>query len=265
MTEQGVVFPVSDDGRRSTTSVGRAVVAEALRTTDPVGALDAEQETSWRSGYPLHFRRLVEAGLTSREAAVDIATAGLASLQARMTVADAGDERRLDEWSASKPSQRLETVELRGRGRPERELSLPFRGERLHGDALRRRLDTWASAGVLEPSAVEALSSVMANPEWLHLEGRTVAVLGAAAEMGPLQALLRWGARVAAIDLPRPDLWGRVLHTASAGTLLVPTRPDPGGAGLERRAGADLLADVPAVARWLGDLPGPLVLGNYVY
>ena len=85
--------------------------------------------------------------------------------------------------------------------------------------------------------------------------------------MGPLQALLRWGARVAAVDLPRPELWERILRTAStgAGTLLVPAWPEGDASALEQRAGADLIVDVPAVAGWLADLPGPLVLGNYVY
>ena len=85
--------------------------------------------------------------------------------------------------------------------------------------------------------------------------------------MGPLQALLRWGARVAAVDLPRPELWERILRTAStgAGTLLVPAGPEGDASALEQRAGADLIVDVPAVAGWLADLPGPLVLGNYVY
>ena len=66
------------------------------------------------------------------------------------------------------------------------------------------------------------------HPEWLRLEGRTVVVLGAAAEMGPLRSLLRWGATVAAVDLPRPDLWTRLL-----GDTQRPGRPgararDPG-------------------------------------
>ena len=88
-----VDFPLSGEGRRSTTPVGRAVVADALRAVDPVGALDAEHETNWRSGYLLHFRRLVEAGLASRQASLGIASAGLAALHARMTVAHAsGDE-----------------------------------------------------------------------------------------------------------------------------------------------------------------------------
>jgi hypothetical protein len=58
----GVLFPMSADGRRSTSALGRAVVADALRPVDPVGAFGAEQETNWRSGYLVHFRRLVEAG-----------------------------------------------------------------------------------------------------------------------------------------------------------------------------------------------------------
>ena len=265
--QHGVVFPLSGDGKRSTTALGRAVVADALRTSDPTGARQAEQETNWRSGYLVHFRRLVEAGLASKDASLGIATAGLTSLSSRMAVVDgSGDERVLSEWAASDPQQRLETVEVTGTGTPELELSLPFHGQRLRGDALRERLDAWVTAGVLEPSAADAVRAVMTNPEWLRLDGRTVAVLGAAAEMGPLQALLRWGARVAAVDLPRPELWERLTQTAGAGagTLLVPARPG-GSETLQRRAGADLVTDVPAVAGWLGDLPGPLVLGNYVY
>ena len=46
--QSGVVFPVGDDGRRSTAAVGRAVVADALRAVDPAGARAAEQETNWR-------------------------------------------------------------------------------------------------------------------------------------------------------------------------------------------------------------------------
>ena len=87
---EGVVFPLSADGRRSTSALGRAVVADALRPVDPVGAVGAEQETNWRSGYLIHFRRLVEAGLASRAAALSIARGGLGSLHARMRVTRPG-------------------------------------------------------------------------------------------------------------------------------------------------------------------------------
>jgi hypothetical protein len=256
--DTGVVFPAGPDGRRSTAAVGRAVVADALRPVDPVGARAAEQETNWRAGYLTHFRRLVEAGLASPDAARTIAAAGLDAVHGRLHVAGDGGEQPLATLLTAPAGRSLGTREVAGEAEPERRFSLPFRGTRLRGDDLHRRLDTWVECGVLEPSAAEAVREVAAHPEWLALPGRTVAVLGAGAEMGPLTALLRWGATVAGVDLPRPDLWRRVLDTArrGAGTLLVPT----GGTD-----GADLVREVPAVAEWLAGLPGEPVLGNYVY
>src|SRR5215470_8988673 len=91
----GVEFPVAADGRRSTSALGRAVLADALRRTDPAGALGAEQETNWRSGYLTHFRRVVEAGLTGRKAALSIAADGLAAVHGRMRVGFADGEHEL--------------------------------------------------------------------------------------------------------------------------------------------------------------------------
>jgi hypothetical protein len=176
----------------------------------------------------------------------------------RVAVPD-GEETALGDLVAAPAGRALTTAEVTGTAEPERELSLPFRGERLRGDALLRRLDTWVECGSVEPSAAEAVRTVIAHPEWLALPGSTVVVLGAGAEMGPLTALLRWGARVAGIDLPRPQLWERVLDTArrGAGTLLYPVAGDD--------VGADLITEVPAVADWLTGLPGRPVLGDYVY
>jgi hypothetical protein len=260
----GVVFPAGPDGRRSTAALGRAVVADALRPVDPTGARAAEQETNWRVGYLAHVRRTVEAGLTSREAALRIAAAGLDSLHGRMRVAGPDGEHDLGTLRTAPATRELRTVELRGEAEPERELSVPYRGQRLRGDDLHRRLVAWVDAGVIEPSCADAVRTVADHPEWLALPGRTVAVLGAGAEMGPLTALLRWGARVAAVDLPRPALWQRVLDTGrrGAGTLLVPV---DGTGDPVACAGADLIAEVPEVADWLTGLPGAPVLGNYVY
>lgn len=274
--QYGVVFPLAADGRRSTSSLGRAVVADALRPVDPAGASQVERETSWRTGYLLHFRRLIDAGLTSPDAAVTLARTGLESLHGRMRVVEGSEEAALDEWLRRPATRRLETVEVHGEGQLETDLSLPYRGTRLRGDALHDRLDEWVEAGVMEPSAADAVRLVMANPDWLRLEGHTVAVLGAGAEMGPLQALLHWGARVAAVDLPRPEIWHRLLETSrqGAGTMLVPAwsagegsddGADDGSDGPAGRAGADLVADVPAVGEWLASMPGSLVVGNYVY
>src|SRR6478672_11289262 len=116
----GVVFPLDPaSGRRSTTATGRAVVADALRGVDPVGAASAERETNWRQGYLPHFRRLVEAGVAAPGAAQTIAVSGLDSLHRRMRWADASGDHPLDVALAS--AQRAEPMgseTIRGEGTP---------------------------------------------------------------------------------------------------------------------------------------------------
>ncbi len=276
--QRGLVFPADAEGRRSTSRTGRAVVADALRGVDPTGARAAEQATSWRSDYLAHVRRLVEAGLSTPEDAVSIARDGLGSLHERMRVADADGDHRLEDWPAPAAGPAgdvgdgdlgtgaLEGVEVVGNGPAVTELVLPYRGERLRGPGILRRVEKWVEAGVVEPTVADAVEAVLDNPDWLRLEGRTVAVLGAGAEMGPLPSLMRWGARVAAVDLGRPEIWKRVLTLAKdgAGTLVAPVAGRAEGP-LDEVAGADLLTSVPAVADWLREEPGTLVLGNYVY
>lgn len=264
----GVVFP-SSNGRRSTTALGRAVVADALRPADPVGAAAAERETDWRRGYLTHFRRLVEAGLLSRVAALDVARAGLASVHERMRYLDADGERPLPEALRSTgDAAAFSTVTVAGTGEVETQLSVPLHGERLRGEALLRQLDRWVRSGSVEPSFAEAIGQVARNPQWLRVDDQRVVVLGAGAEMGPLLSLLRWGGDVVAVDLPRPQLWRRLLDQARryGGRLHAPV------AGAQRderhlaeRAGADLVHALPDVTAYLARQPGPLVLGNYVY
>lgn len=275
----GVVVPL-ENGKRSSSALGRSVVSAALAGADPIGSAAAARETDWRRRYPGHFRRLVEAGLQGEASAVDIARRGLAEVQAQMRFADEPTDRRADasadvERSRAderlvadvlddEPARTLTTSVVEGTAEPEGELSIPYRGARLVGDDLHRQLDRWVERGSMEPSAARAIREVQQNPEWLSLPGRTMVVLGASSEMGPLQSLLRWGAQVAAVDLPDPHLWRTTIDIArrSAGTLHIPVATD----GLiEERAGADLLRDLGAVSRWIADLDGPLVLGNYVY
>jgi hypothetical protein len=103
---------------------------------------------------------------------------------------------------------------------------------------------------------------VVATPEWLDLRDRAFALLGAAAELGPVGPLLAWGAQVAAVDLPVPRLQDRLMTSAhdGAGTLLLPV----GDGG---RTGADLLAQTPEVGRWLLEAAPdlPLTVGSYAY
>ena len=120
----GVVFPVEGDGR-STSATGRAVIADALEVVDPVGARAARDEANWRTGYPLHFRRLVEAGLGTAADAVGIADTGLTSVHTRMRWGRPdGTEVALGE-ALSGDLRPLETDRLAGSGEPEAAFSLP--------------------------------------------------------------------------------------------------------------------------------------------
>ena len=88
--------------------------------------------------------------------------------------------------------------------------------------------------------------------------------------MGPLRSLLRWGAHVVAVDLPRPDIWARVIATArsSSGRLTVPVprgaAPDD-DAALAAVAGVDLVRQLPELHTWIARLEGPFTLGTYTY
>jgi hypothetical protein len=249
----GVAYPLEDD-RRSSAAFGRHVVAEALRAADPAAADAAARETDWRKGYLRHFRTLVEAGLDGHDRA--IAAAGLAAVHDRMRfVAPDGTETSLDDAVQADPGRPFSTIDIVGDATREKELTLPYRGSLLAGAALREQLDTWVANGVIEPSCAEMVREVAGNPDWLDLSDQRLVVLGAGAEMGPLPAVLGWGATVAGLDLPQS--WGRVRARKSAGRLLAPARDDT--------PGADLLTDLPAVAAWLRGLEGRLILGNYVY
>lgn len=260
----GVQVPESGDGKRSTSALGRTVVADALSAVDPVGARGVRSETSWRQAYIVHFRRLVEAGLDGRDAALSIARDGLDSLYRHMTYSTGDGDKPLGDLAGFEGVP-LGTRTVEGAGEPQRDLVVPYRGNRLTGDDLHRQLDRWIADGIVEPSFVEAIRAVMANPDWLDLTDRRVVVLGAGAEMGPLISLLRWGADVVAVDLPRPAVWERVLGVAArhAGNLTVPVHRDT--KDLAQGAGADLVSDLPRVAAWIKAIDGPLVLGNYVY
>ena len=252
------------DGARSSSAFGRAVIGDALRGADPVGATAVARETNWRRGYLTHFHRLVEAGIPSPDAAVGMARDGLVSVQRRMRAGtDGGDVALTDLLGSVRPATPLRSQTIEGSADPETELTLPYDGRRLRGDELRDQLRAWTAAGVLEPGAEQAVGEVVDHPEWLSMPGKTLVTLGAASEMGPLRSVLRWGGHVAALDLPRPELWRDVLTLASdsAGRLTYPVADTAAG----EIAGADLLDDLPQVTDWIGQQAGHLVVGNYLY
>jgi hypothetical protein len=259
-TGEGVTFPVVD-GTRSTSATGRAILADAARAADPGLAARIADARSWRSEYVPCVRELT-AACCAPDAAVAVAEAGLAALRRRMVVDRGDDGERALVDALRGPAGLLERQELHGDAAPAEELRIPYRGGELHGAALREQLERWVAAGVAEPSFATAIERVAEHPEWLALPGRTVALLGAGAEMGPLAPLTAWGARVAAVDVPRPDVQARIAATAGrgAGTVVVPVGPDG-------TPGVDLVRGVPETRAWLDEAAGPdhLVLGTYAY
>ncbi len=255
--ETGIVFPAAPDGARSTTHAGAAIVAAALAPIDAEAAAAARAERHWRRRYPQHFRRLVEAALPSADAALASARAGLDAAWHTLRWATAGGEIALADAMAAPdalgPPLAARRVTGRGDARPAPWV-VPYRGEALAGDALRRRIDAWADAGVLEPSAAQALHRCVRHPEWFDLADRHLVLLGAGSEAGPLRWLARWRANLVAVDVPRAATWQRIAAVVDAGnaTLVAPA-PVPAATAGEplADAGADLLRDAPRVAAWL--------------
>lgn len=253
---EGVTFPTD-----STSATARTILADALRKADPVGARAVEHETAWRREYLSHFRRAVEAGLGDPAAAHAIAEDGLDAAHRTMRFDDVALGEAID---TSSLQQVFHTTSTAGDAEPETELTLPYRGERLRGREVVDQLEDWSARGVITPTCVEAVTTVLENPQWLRLEGDVVAVLGAGAEMGPYRALQRWGAEVVALDLPRTDVQERIREVArsGAGTVHVPSRIVTDA---QADVGADVVRELPAVAHWLDSFRGRLVLGNYCY
>ncbi|MGN6524088.1 MAG: hypothetical protein ACTHMZ_12950 [Actinomycetes bacterium] len=266
------------DGFESTSAVGRAVFAAAAAA----GGSDAssiaaaiEREGDWRRRYARHVRDLTVA---AAGAGSDVAAAAAAlDAAAEHLLYQSGDGAEAD---VDEPPQ---TTTFVGGGARETSFSLPWHGGRLREDELSGQLAAWQDAGVLEPSAADAVRAVIDHPEWLDLDDLDFVVVGAGAEMAPTLSLLRWGARVTAVDVPATGVWERLVAAAGqlAGTLVVPLQgegagiahgsgsgaegaPRPGGAvgpvlGLDvRRAPGAVGALAVRVAR-------RPVFGNYVY
>ena len=271
--QRGIDFPVLA-GEQSSTGTGRLVFADAARASDPELAARTEATGNWRKEYLGPVRDLVVSGLKVPGGSVQMSRDGLDSLYRQFTFTRNGRVMDLPEAFATLTEPAFATAEVAGSGRAVTELVVPYHGRQLAGADLRHQLDVWVADGIVEPSFAAALELLMAHPEWLDLHGEDFAVLGAGAEMGPLACLLDWGATVWALDLPRPELWRRIIADAEhrAGRLRIPVPATDGidrrqltGSALAAVAGADLLTQGPEVRTWLTGIGRPFTLGNYVY
>ena len=259
MGDNGVQFPRALDGARPSLRVNQEIWADAAAAVDPSLATRIRESTSWRSDYVAPVRELTELGGRSAGSARRIAAAGLAAAWSRLALAVEGEDQPLEAALGAQPGE-LGTRTIVGEGERVARLEVPYLGDRLHDDGLRRRLAVWVAHGVIEPSAAAAVGRVIDHPEWLRLEGRRVVVLGAGAQTSPLEVLASWGAEVVAVDLPVAQVQERIVRTAtaSAGTVHLPE--------VGTSTGANLIEDVPTLSGWLGGFGDrPLVLGFYIY
>ncbi|MFN8169896.1 MAG: hypothetical protein U0S36_14105 [Candidatus Nanopelagicales bacterium] len=268
--DRGVDLEAGPDGRVSTTAVARAVVGTALAAVDPEAGARAAAVKDWRKDYLAPYRDLVVAGARTAQAADDVARTGLAALHGRARFTRDGESVPLLDAATTWTAPAYRSVTIEGTADRDRALTLPYRGRRLDGADVRRRLDAWVHEGIVERGLATSVHTVLDHPEWLDLSDVTVVVLGAGAEMGPLRSLLRWGAHVVAVDLPRPEIWQRVIAVARAtsGRLTVPVPIDAEPVDdewLAAVAGVDLIRGLPEVHTWLAGVEGPFTLGTYTY
>jgi hypothetical protein len=261
--ELGAVCFPEVDGRRSTTLTCRAIVADAARPVDRELAARVEACDGWRHDYMTFLRELtIRAADPGR--ALSIAGAGLSSMRHRLVLESQAGPVRLDRVFAEPAAQTtLGTGEIRGAAQRTSRLEVPYRGRMLHGRVLIEQLERWTESGTVEPSFSAAVLRVVEHPEWLALPGHTVALIGAGAEIGPLQPLCAWGADVLAVDIPDANVWARIQEVAraGAGTVCAPLSPDG-------TPGVDVVAAPADTRHWLEANVGAEttpVLGMHAY
>ena len=170
---EGIQFPADPTGRRSTTATNKAIYSAALEGVDSRAAQAIRDERAWRQRYPAHVRALTTAGIARPEHALAIAQAGLAEAWRQFVFIRDGQAMSFAEAIDHPRPDALHTAEICGRGGPEIvPWSVPYRGQRLRGDALRAQLSRWEQADILEPSHAEALRQALDHPEWFDLSAR---------------------------------------------------------------------------------------------
>lgn len=157
------------------------------------------------------------------------------------------------------------------------QLAVPYKGEVLKGEALKKQLTKWAKYGTMEPDAAASISRLADGP--LDLTGQHFVLIGAGSAMGPFIKLLEHGATVVAIDIPGAwgagpsKMWERLVTTArnSSGTIIFPIAKDQqsyaNDADMFAGCGCNLTEQPGEIAAWLKTVSpsSRLTIGNYTY
>ena len=270
-TLDGLQFPIQSNNKASTSKTGQAILAEALSTVNHQASLQVLSEKNWRKQYPIHFKALVEHGLTTPENAIDIAQNGLAKAQHSFDFYRDGQRHTLTDMMAL-PLQKLHTIKLKGESHAAPEWYVPYKGKNLQGQALLDQINLWQDTGIIEASHAKALKTVLDHPEWFDLSDRTMVLFGAASEAGPLTWLTKWKANIIAVDLQNSRVWDKILKSVQQGnaTLYAPSTEaiDSNNVSitvLKEKLGANLLTQTPEIVQWLLEQDHALDLAAIAY
>ncbi len=270
-TDAGILFPATPNGHRSTTATNKAVLAASVQALDSGLAKAIQAEPNWHKRYGRYLVDMLRLAVRSGDAAFSIANHGLTSVHQSFQFVRAGDQMTVREAMSRFRQPHFHTGIIDGRGERNRHLQIPYRDEVLSGDALRYQIDAWVRKAIMEPSAAEALYRVSDRSDWLDLRDLHFVLLGAAAEIGPMQILSRLGANIVAVDKDNPVVWKKLLHIArqGAGSMRFPLREplseEASDEAMAAIAGGDLLTSTPEIRTWLMAQEEALCVGGYAY
>ena len=151
----GVQFPEDEDGKRSSSSFGRRILAAAMDSVDPERARTVLKEKRWRTGYEEHvLDNLEQMAISSPEQALQMARDGLAMATSSMEFTwKSGRITPLLAALHDDTKTPLYTAVLRGRSSSQpRPPFVPFKSspfndapfENLSGHHLEQQLAEWA-------------------------------------------------------------------------------------------------------------------------
>jgi hypothetical protein len=263
----GIEFPLDDSHHRrpSSSGIAKSIVAAALQAFAAPETLALGQEKNWRKHYPRYFKAWVRHAIADGPASLNSAQQALTVAEQQLQFCRDGQSYSLVEAMHSFQQQPFSQFCIQGQAhRPLASWGIPYRGRFLQGAELSAQIQDWEQRGIIDPSSAQALQTLQQHPEWFDLSHRTVVLMGAGSEAGPLTWLSQWKANIIAIDLPHPQVWQKICDLVQQGnaTLIAPQQFNAQG---EAVLGADLLQQTPEIANWLAEFPQPLDLAGVAY
>jgi len=272
---EGIEFPITDPKtqERSTTVIGKAAFAAALKDVAPEKARQVEAEKNWRFRYNRHvLEHSRECARADTKTCIQIAQNGLDYLHNTFEFIRDGETMKLA--AAMKHFKgSFHTGVEEGKGQRKTDYAIPYKDRDLTGQEAVDQVNKWVKYGTIEPEAGQAIIDVLQNKKWTDLSDQYFVLLGAGSAMGPLLVLLDLGANVIAIDLNRPGIWERLIGLArkSPGKMIFPLSSPReeihNDKELFEAAGCNLFTQTPEIANWLLTIEPekPLVVGGYAY